>query len=239
MKKEKSGIPRSSRGMTIIICLLFNSCVVGFYNSQNHVPVIYSKIYIPAANDSSIYSGNSSRLSYAVRNALANRTDVQLTSLDDARLALQIKIIDRQQSIAAVDSCNNASGTPTVGSGAFKCTQIHPEMTGGSSTTPTSFNQPSVSPSSENLTLVVDAKAIDLNNGKILWAKRYFAGNIAPIVFNEIGDVDGGRTMAYMAQNPDQHGLRYQEAVDNAVQAFSSSIATDLKTALFASLPTN
>jgi len=197
---------------------------------------MYSKIYVPAANDSSVYSGNSSRLSYAVRNVLANRTDIDLTDVENARVALQIKIIDRQQTITAVDSCKNANGTPTVASGAFTCTLIHPELTGGDPSQPTSFNQPSVSPSQESLYLVVDAKAIDLNNGKVLWNKRYYAANIPPAVFNEIGDTDS-RTMAYMSNKPDMHGLRYQEAVDNAVQAFSNAIANDLQNALFASLP--
>jgi hypothetical protein len=207
---------------------LFLGCVVGFANSQNHVPIAYSKIYVPAANDSSTYSGNSSRLSFAIRQILANRSDVELSSLKEARVALQIKILDRKQSIAAVDNCNNASGTPTVGSGAYLCTQIHPELT-GNPTAPSSFNQPSVSPSSESLALVVDVKAYDLNTGRVLWGKNYFAENMPPVVFNEIGDNGDGRTMTYMAQIPNIHGLRYQEAVDNAVQTFSNSIANDLK----------
>lgn len=222
----------------ILILLFMNGCVVGFSNSQNRIPVLYSKIYVPAANDTSVYSGNSSRLSYAIRSVLANRTDLQLTSLEEARVALQVKILDRLQSITAVDSCKNAGGT--VASGAFSCMQIHPEITpGGSSNAVTSFNQPSVSPSSESLALVVDAKAIDLNSGRILWAKRYFANNISPVVFNEIGDIDSGRTMSAMAQKPDLHGLRYQEAVDNAVLAFSNTIAVDLQKGLFSSFPTN
>jgi hypothetical protein len=215
---------------------LFSGCVIGFSNSSNRVPVIYSKIYIPSATDSSIYSGNSSRLSFAVRSLLASKTDIQISNLDEARIALIIKILDRQQSIAAVDNCNNASGTPTVANGAFSCIQIHPELTGGDKTAPTSFNQPSISPSSERMSLVVDAKAIDLNSGKILWAKRYFAGNIPAIVFNEIGDNGDSRTMAYLAKTPELHGLRHQEAVDNAVQSFSNNIANDLQNALFTTL---
>ncbi len=215
---------------------LCESCVIGFSNAQNHVPVLFSKIYVPAANDSSVYAGNSSRLSYSIRNTLANRTDIELTSLEEARLAVQIKVIDRQQSIAAVDSCNNP-GTSKVASGAYTCSQIHPELTGGPSNSPTSFNQPAVSPSSEKLSLVVDVKAIDLNTGKIVWAKRYFAGNISPQTFNEIGDTGDNRTLLYMAQTPGLHGLRAQEAIDNAVQAFSDAVATDLSGSLFSSLP--
>lgn len=150
-----------------------------------------------------------------------------------------MKVLDRKQSITAVDSCANAAGTPYVGNGAFSCEQIHPELTGRNSSLPSSFNQPSISPSSEGLFLVVEAKAIDLNNGKILWAKRYYAANVTSAVFNEIGDNGDGRTLAYMANKPDMHGLRYQEAVDSAVQAFSNSIAADIQAGLFANLPKN
>lgn len=218
--------------------LFFQSCVVGFSNAENHVPLLYSKIYVPAANDSSVYAGNSSRLSSAIRNSLSNRSDIELTSLEDARFALQVKVVDRKQSITAVDSCNNA-GTPYVANGAFSCAEIHPELVGGNPSKPASFNQPAVSPTSESLYLVVEVKAIDLNNGKILWAKRYFAGNIPASVFNEIGDNGDGLTRTYMANKPDMHGLRYQEAVDNAVQTFSNVIAADIQGSLFSSLPIN
>ena len=222
-----------------IVCLVvvgafFSSCVTGFSNARNQVPPLYSKIYLPAANDTSAYSGNSSRLSYAIRNVLASRTDVELTALKDARLAIQIKILNRQQTIQTVDSCNNP-GTTTVASNAFECSFIHPELTGNKDS-PRSINQPSVSPSTESLYLVVDVKAIDLNNGAVLWAKHYYAGNISPVVFNEIGDTDS-RTLTYMSNKPDLHGLRHQEAVDNAVQSFSNAIANDIRNNFFPSLP--
>jgi hypothetical protein len=219
--------------LSAVLLSFFCSCVVGFANSQNHVPSKYSKIYLPAANDTSIYSGNSSRLSFAVRRVLANRNDIQLTSLQEARLALQIHILDRQQSIVAVDNCRNASGTPTVASGAFLCTKIHPELTGGNASAPTSFNQPSISPKQENMALVVQAKIFDLNTGQLLWSKIYDGGTLPAVVFDEIGDNGDGRTTTYMAQTPGLHALRYQEAVDNAVESYSRSIASDLAATLF------
>ncbi len=223
---------------TVILIIFAQGCVVGFTNAQNHVPVLYSKIYLPAAIDYSIYSGNSSRLTYAIRNVLANRRDIQLTVLEDARVALQVKILDRLQSINAVDDCHNLGGTSSVASGAFTCSAIHPELS-QSNPGPTSFNQPAVSPRSESISLVVDAKAIDLNNGHILWAKKYVASNISPTTFDEIGDAGDNRTHAYTAQTPDLHSLRYQEAIDNAVKAYSNKIADDIKNSLISSLPTN
>jgi hypothetical protein len=221
-----------------IFFLLIGGCVVGFSNMQNHVPEAFSNIYLPSANDASIYSGNSSRLSYSVRQKLAIRTDIHMTTLQNARWALQIKVLDRNQSIVAVDSCKNPS-TPSVASGAYLCTSIHPELTNTSSSTsnaPISFNQPSISPSSENLSLVVEAKAIDLNNGATMWAKLYTANNIPAIIFNEIGDTDGN-TIKYTQWTPDLHGLRYQEAIDNTVKSYSDAIANDIQTMIFSSMP--
>lgn len=224
--------------ISFIAAVYFNGCVVGFRNMQNHIPEEFSNVYVPSAKDVSIYSGNSSRLSQSIRQKLALRTDIRLTNLQNARWALQIKVLDRQQSIVAVDSCKNPS-TPSVASGAYICTKIHPELTNTTSATssaPTSFNQPSVSPSQENLSLSVEAKAIDLNNGATIWAKLYTASNIPAVVFNEIGDTDGN-TIKYTQWNPDLHTLRYQEAIDNAVKSYSEAIANDIQTMIFSAMP--
>ncbi len=218
--------------------IFMGGCVIGFSNTQNHVPEEFSNVYIPSAKDASIYSGNSSRLSQSVRQKLALRTDIKMTNLQNARWTLQIKVLDRNQSIVAVDSCKTPS-TPSVASGAYLCTSIHPELTNttsSSSNAPKSFNQPSISPSSENLSLVVEAKAIDLNNGATMWAKLYTASNIPAIVFNEIGDTDGN-TVKYTQWTPDLHVLRYQEAIDNTVKSYSDAIATDVQTMIFSSMP--
>lgn len=229
-----------NRIKTLFCCLggalLAPGCTVGFSNASQRVPGAYSKIYIPAANDSSLFAGQAARLSEAVRTLLANRNDVRITGLEDARFALRIQILSRQQSIVSVDSCNNASGTPQVANGAYNCVDIHPELTGNPGL-PTSFNQPAVSPNQEQVNLVVLAKAIDLNDGHVLWQKTYNGRNMAAAGFQEIGDKGDGRTLTYMANKPDLHGLRYQEALDNAVQTMSSAIAADIQNSLLAALP--
>jgi hypothetical protein len=220
------------------IAIFFNGCVVGFSNMQNHVPEEFSNVYLPSAKDTSVYSGNSSRLSQSVRQKLALRTDIHMTNLQNARWALQIKVLDRYQKIVTVDSCATPS-TPSVASGAYLCALIYPKLantTGTLPNAPTSFNQPSISPSTENISLFVEVKAIDLNNGSTMWAKRYAANNIPPIVFNEIGDTDGN-TIKYTQQTPDLHVLRYQEAIDNTVAAYSDAIATDIQSMIFSAMP--
>lgn len=221
---------------TFFTSLIFQtSCVIGFSNGQRHIAEEYANVYIPAANDVSVTAGNSTRLSSAVRKLLARRSDLHLVALKKARWALQIKILDRKQTIVAVDNCSNP-GTPNVASGAYSCAAIHPELTTPNTSSPTSFNQPAISPQSESIALVVSVKAIDLNTGKTMWSKLY-AGDLPPAVFNEIGDVGDGRTMTYLQNTPDMHPLRYQEAVDGAVQSFASAIAEDIQTQIFSNTP--
>lgn len=210
----------------------FSACVVGFENGRQGLgarnePV---RLYVPAAQDDSVYGGQSSRLSFAVREKLAHQSSIHLTAPSQAQLGLSLKILDRQQTVVAVDDCNDP-GTPTVGSGAYACSEIHPELTEGSISTrqPSSFQQPSLSPATESLSLVVEVRLIDLNNGKILFAKRYFSENIPAVVFNEIGDNGDGRTMSYTQDDPHLHVFRYQEAVNNAVFSYSQAIAEDVQ----------
>lgn len=163
---------------------------------------------------------------------MAQRTGVTLTSVENARWALEMRILDRMQAIHVVDNCNNP-GNARVASGAYQCADIHPEMKGGPASAPTSFNQPSVSPNSENMFLVVKVRAIDLNDGHVFWSK-FYNGNLPAVVFNEIGDTDG-RTIANMQNTPDLHALRYQEAVDSAVSSYATAIANDLQNLIFSS----
>lgn len=216
--------------------LIFSAgCVMGFSNQNRHISEEYSKVYIPAATDTSVYAGNSSRLSHAVRALLATRSDIHFTALEQARWALQIKILDRKQSISIVDNCANP-GTPTVASGAYSCAAIHPELTSGNPSAPTSFNQPAVSPQSESIYLVVLVKAIDLNTGAVIWSKPY-GSNIPAAAFNEIGDTGDKRTITYLQNTPDMHPLRYQETVENAVQSIATNIATDIQNQIFSNTP--
>jgi hypothetical protein len=215
-----------------ILFLLFTSCVTGFENGRQGLgsQVKPVALYVPAAQDQSGYGGQSSRLSFAVRDKLAHQSSIRLTKPSQAQWGLSLKILNRQQAVVAVDDCNNP-GTPTVGSGAYLCSEIHPELVDGNNPTdqPTSFQQPSISPATESLSLVVEVRLIDLNDGKVIFAKKYFSENVPAVVFNEIGDTGDGRTMSYTQDDPHVHVLRYQEAVNNAVSLYSQAIAADVQ----------
>lgn len=211
------------------------SCVVGFSNKKNHISEEFANVYIPAAIDKSSYSGNASRLSQAIRQKLALNSDLNITPAEEARWAIEIKIIDRPQEIVSIDDCLNPA-TTTVGNGAFKCSSIHPEIANPNTTLPKSFNHPTKSPAQEKVSLIVETQAVDLNDGKVIWAKRYSANNITPITFNEIGDTDGN-TIKYMQWTPDLHVLRYQETLDNAIKTFSEAISADIYSLITTAMP--
>lgn len=218
------------------LCLLglLTSCTFGFSNARTHIPQKYNLVYLPAANDASVYAGQSARLTFAVRDRLARSTDLQFTSIKKANWALEIKIQDKTQLIQVVDTCNNP-GNPTVASGAYFCSVIHPEITTGNpnTTQPHSFNQPSVSPRTESTMLHVQVRAIDLKTGAILWAKNYSEKNLTIQIFNEIGDPGDGRTMTNMQNTPNLHALRYREAVDRSVALLSDQISQDILNLIF------
>ncbi len=222
----------------LLLCQLaffLTGCTVGFANNRIATDENYARLYFPSAIDNSISAGNSSRLSYAVRQELSKHSDITLTSLNQARLALTMKIINRKVEILSVDSCKNP-GTPTVGNGSFNCSLIHPEQVSGSSQAPSSFSQPSISPSQESIGLVISAKLIDLNDGKVLWAKTYDLKNTPSYVFNEIGDSGDNRTIVNMAKVPQLHGLRHQEAIEHGVAQFSKQIAQDIVENIYKSI---
>jgi len=211
---------------------------MGFSNALTHIPQEFNKIYLPSAHDDSIYGGQSSRLSFSIREYLSHHTDFEFTSLSKARWALDVKIINKTQKIEIVDTCNNP-GNPIVASGAYFCSIIHPEITTGDPNTPLpqSFNQPSLSPNTESTMLYVQVRAIDLKTGATMWAKNYSDKNLPIQVFSEIGDPGDGRTITNMKRNPNLHALRYREAIDRSVQILSDRISEDIKNVIFAYFP--
>lgn len=224
----------------LILCFALQACTFGFSNARIHIPNSHLKVYIPAAKDASIYGGQSSRLTFAIRERLSHTTDLQFTDLKSAKWALDVKIIDKTQKIEIVDTCNNP-GNPIVASGAYFCSVIHPEFTTGNPDTsrPMSFNQPYVSPNMESTILTVQVRALDIDTGKIMWAKNYSDKNLTKQIFNEIGDPGDGRTITNMKDSPNLHALRYREAIDVSVQILSDRIAQDVQNLIYAQFSIN
>ncbi len=212
---------------TFLLCsfFLFNSCQVTFLNGWNNIPEEFHNIYLPSVVDESNLGGNSIRLSNAIRKNLAKRTDVNLVSIDNARIGLWIHILNRKQTIVSVDNCQNP-GSPTVGSGAFACSEIHPNIVNRNDASFDSMTQPAQSANTESLVFTYQWKIIDLSSGEILFSEKATTSGTS---FNEIGDNGDGRTLAYVQKNPQLHALRYQEIVDDTVKNIAESIAADME----------
>ena len=86
----------------IVLSTSLNGCIIGFSNKKNHISDEFTNVYIPAAIDKSSYSGNASRLTQAIRQKLALNSDLNITSAENARWAIEIIIADRIQDIASL-----------------------------------------------------------------------------------------------------------------------------------------
>ena len=198
--------------LATVLCLAtpLSGCVVRLTNSERSVDTSFRKIYLPAATDISARGGHAGRLSAAVRRAFALDTRFELTSLEDARWALDVQIKDSMLAAAKTEECK--LGTEVLASGSYACTQVLEN-----------FNQPEISSEEEQLLLDIDVRAIDLNTGKSLRSLRF--EKVASGAFPVVGDAD---IRARLRATPELHALRYVENVDNATDTIASNIAAQI-----------
>lgn len=195
-------------------CLLavsiFQGCVARFSNSERNVDGNFRKVYVPAVNDVSTRGGQAGRVSAAVRRAIALDTRFSMSSLQNARWALDVTIRDSVRQTTRFEECKQAG--EVLAGDAYACTNVE-----------RNFNTPEVSAEEEALLLDVDVRAIDLNNGGTLAAKRY--ARVSSGAYNLVGDDD---TRKMLAATPELHALRYVENADDAVARIGQTIAADI-----------
>lgn len=193
--------------LAALIAFALPGCVVRLTNSERNVETSFRKIYFPAATDISTHGGQASRISVAVRRAFALDTRFELTSLDEARWALDVQIKNSLVTATKTEECK--LGTEVLGSGAYGCELVL-----------NNFNQPTISSEEEQLFLDVDVRAIDLNTGKALRSLRF--EKVSSGAFPVVGDAD---IRARLRATPQLHALRYVENRDSAVDTIASNIA--------------
>jgi hypothetical protein len=188
------------------------SCVIRFSNSERQLDASFRKIYVPSGTDVSTRGGQASRLSLSIRRALALDTRISLVDLEEARVGVNIVVNNRTLVPTKTEECkiDTTSGDSVkIASGAYSCAEVR-----------SNFNLPAVSSEEESLYLDVDVEAIDLNDGKTLWRKRFEKISSGPFPVVGAGEVRDG-----LAFTPQLHALRYVENTDLATQAIGSSIA--------------
>lgn len=190
---------------------LTSACTVRFTNAERSGPSpARPAVYVPTAVDVSSFGGHAGRISAAVRRRLATDPRVLLTSRDRARWGVDIRIIERNRLITAVERCY--AGVKRVGSAAYPCVED-------------AIHQPSVSATGEQLQLTVDIIAIDLRTGASVASKRIdgSAGNF--FVVADAGTTEGSTILAGLSHTPELHALRYLENTDAAIDRIGNTIA--------------
>jgi hypothetical protein len=206
--------------LSTVATLLLSSCAMSFSNSQSHVSPEFRTVYVPSVADFGSRGGSSSRISRAVRDAIARNTRFSLTSADEARVGVAIKIVDRRQFVSKSEICT--ASELVVGSGAFGC----PDTKNSSRPPLDEGLQPDRASERESIAFDILVGLIDLKKGKVLRTEP-IAIKEGEVTYPVVAERDGtGATVrAGLANSPQLHSLRYLENTDTTVDTIGSRIA--------------
>lgn len=206
-----------NKSLCLILLLSFllgiAGCVVRFRNSEQGLNSSFRRIYLPASTDTSTYGGASARVSYAVRRAMSLRTEISLVALDEARVALDLQILSRSRVTSEQLECSSdetVRNSQFLASGAVPCR------------TERGFAQAEISAESERQNMTVQARAVDLNTGQVLFTRNFDLASGYPIVS---ADED---VKVQLRSVPEYHALRYMENADKAVQSMANQVASQI-----------
>lgn len=205
----------------LLLALSTQGCVLRFSNSDRRIDANYRRIFVPSAVDSSSRGGQASRISRQLRQALALDTRFVLVPLNEARLAVDVQILDSKKVTTATADCDRKPTNNRVASGAFSCDDAM-----------LNINQATVSSEKENLVMEIQVRVIDLNSGHIV-SKNTFKN-----ISSEYPVVSASDTVnANLSRTPQLHALRYVENMDGAVDSIGSSVASSVLSALLSLSP--
>ncbi len=200
----------------LFLCATPLGCAVSFTNSQQRISPDFRRVYLPAATDNTTSGGNSLRISRSVRRKLAQNTQFELVSIEDARWGIDIRIIERRVAITAVEVCTNANRT--IAAGAVQCDD--PEFL---------VRLPQKVADQEGINMTAEISTVDLRTGQTVRRSQVdLKGIDAPywVVADKNGD--GARIRTSLTSTREIHSLRYLENVDAAVERAGERIAAQV-----------
>jgi hypothetical protein len=233
-----------SANLSMLSLCVLSGCVIGFTNAEVGLESTFRRLYVPSATDSSVRGGQAARVSGAVRRALSRDTRFTLTSLDEARWAIDIRLADRRQVTTKISDSpcvkqDDGTHTGVVASRSYNCgANALPRLkdpkdpslgeTGtldNNSRASLVENVPSLSSEKETIHLSFFVRIIDLETGQVFSS---FKTNL-PAEFDVVGsDEIQGR----LAATPEIHALRYVDNMDTAVEGIGSQVATQILAAV-------
>ncbi|MEY3901585.1 MAG: hypothetical protein RL189_891 [Pseudomonadota bacterium] len=193
--------------LTLLTVLLNPACVYRFANRDRQLSVQPRTLYVSPVGDSSAKAGQAAKLMSALRRRLTQDRAFIITDLQTARWGLEVQITDSLRSITRVEKCTQ--GNEVLASGAVPCSQVS-----------ASGRLPDISAEEEVALLTIEARAIDLHTGAVLFQTKLT--DLSSGAYNIVGD---GTVRASMSGAADLHVLRSMENRDNAIEAIANSAA--------------
>lgn len=191
-----------------------SSCVFRFANAERNIDALYRRIYLPAANDYGTHGGVSARVSQAVRRALALDTRFSLVPASEARVAVDVAILDSRRVTTKVLECK--SDDDVVASDSRSCRNLKDD-----------FSAPDASAEQESTVVDLRVRLVDLGDGRLLFNRTL--PNVSSGAYDLVGTAD---TRKGLEDTPQLHALRYVENVDAAYARVGEVVAAQVVSAL-------
>jgi hypothetical protein len=211
----------SGRSFTATFFLLTFSlygCVFRFTNDVSHLATAQPEsVYLPAAQDVSEEGGQSLRISKAVRRAIALDTRFVLSSKENARVALDLKIVSGKRTAVEIKECKQ--GTEDLAGGSRNCKDLKND-----------FRFPNAASEKERRVITLRARVIHLQTGKVINQSDF--KDVSSGDYEVVGaDAEKGELSA----TPELHALRYLENNDAAVDRMGNTLSALILAMLLAS----
>lgn len=193
--------------LLVFVLFITSGCIYNFANRERMGPTQPKTLYLSPVKDFTARSTQSGKLMAALRRLLTQDRQFILTDLKTARWGVDIQIIEGGRAITRVEKCDQ--GNEILASGAVPCGKVA-----------ASGKLPDVSAEEEVAQLSVDARAIDLQSGAVLFQIRL--QNLNSGAYNIVGD---GTVRASLSNSQDLHVLRYMENSENAIESIAATAA--------------
>ena len=192
------------------IALASSGCVFRYANAERNIDSAFRRVYVPAVTDASTRGGQAGRLSHAVRRSLSLDTRFALVPANQARVAVDIQILESAKVTAEVVECK--TGTEILAAESTSCDAVK-----------RGFNLPDASAERETALLDVRVRVVDLNDGRLLYNRVLPQVSSGP--YPLVGEAE---TRAGLKRTPELHALRYVEKVDAAIDRIGQTVAAEV-----------
>jgi len=190
-----------------LFSLCLQACVYRLANKERVLNAQPRTLFVSAIDDSSSHAGQAAKLMAALKRILTQDRAFILTDLKTARWGIEVHIISSGRSISRVEKCDQ--GNEILASGAVPCQRVALEG-----------KLPDISAEEEIATLVVSARAIDLQNGAVLFQNQL--NNLTTAPYPVVGD---GSVRASLSAKQDLHVMRYLENSEAAIESLAQTAA--------------